>query len=443
MRHALETAARPRPHARAAVPPLPAPSLHAARTLGGIEPTVILALQRAVGNRGVQRRLGSRVRERAEATLGEVTPGRDVLERARSGSSGIPLGDRARTQWSHALGVRLPDLEIHADEAAGLIAAANDAAAVTIGHRIYLGEGAVSPPVLAHEMAHVAQAARPGPPAGAAAREHEARAVEQAAAQGTTVPVTLSASSSEPMAHPAVGVLKKTGTWLLRKTTQMISKHIARHGRMIAGRAIHSVFKNPREVRYIIDRTVREAIAIASRATRHGADEVLEEAGVRIFRQGTGVAGKWRLVVEKQFDRVIGTRGETVLRLIVDMSGRLVTAFPADRLLSLGLGLGAAAIVGARTAEASERIRERVIAEEERVPTLLEQILISPGSAGEGEDLGLEIQDIVKDTTADVIREIEEDARVSLGPAQREAIRDLVEVAIGGPMALEEALATE
>jgi hypothetical protein len=91
---------------------------------------------------------------------------------------------------------------------------------------------------------------------------------------------------------------------------------------------VHTIFRQPRSIKQLVTRAVREALAVARRATRHGADEVLEEGGTRIFRQATGARGKFRTVIEHDMGREIGTRGERILRIVIDQSGRIVTAFP-------------------------------------------------------------------------------------------------------------------
>ena len=57
------------------------------------------------------------------------------------------------------------------------------------------------------------------------------------------------------------------------------------------------------------------------------------------------------------FSSAIGTKGETVLRVIIDQTGRLVTAFPADRIALIGLGAAGALALDEGTAEAGEQIR--------------------------------------------------------------------------------------
>jgi len=250
-------------------------------------------------------------------------------------------------------------------------------------------------------------------------------------------------ATAQIMRHPAATVLRRAGRWLLTRGTRMISKHIARHGRRIAGRATHSVFRIPRKIRSYVQRAIREAELLARGAATHGADDVLEGEGIRVFREAVrGVPGKFRTHIEREFRSAIGTRGERILKIVIDSSGRLVTAYPIDRFSAIAVGAGAIAIFDTRTAEASERIRSRIEAEEQEEETdMLTTILdfiFDPSVANEGEDLMLDIDDIVEETTRDVVRDIEEEEGVCLEEEDVEALRDLVAAAISTPMILDD-----
>lgn len=380
--------------------------------------------------------------KRAAEQLTSYHPDESTLQHWRHKSEGIQLPGSNVGNWSNLLGSALPPVYVHQDEFADRFTSAKAADAVTIGNHIYLGRDSFTPSIMAHEMTHVAQANLPGPPAEVSLREREASASESSFTQGLPLNVELPGSANEPMTHPAARILLRAGAWLLRRTTRSITKHIARHGRRIAGRAVHSIFRNPRAIRDLTSRAIREGTALAQRATRHGADEILEEGGVRVFRQATRTPGKFRYVLEKDFGREIGTQGERILRLIIDETGRLVTAFPVDRFMAMGLAAGAVTIFGEHTANATERVRERIEAEENRPTDWVGEIIdflnpLSGGSLNEGEDLELDIYRIITDTTNQVIREIEETEHVTLDPAQRQAIRDLVEVGVGSPLELE------
>ena len=391
----------------------------------------------------LERRENGQQIKRAVEQLNNYLPEGNVLQRWQNMSEGKQLPAANFSKWSNQQGSALPAVYIHQDEFADRLTSAKGADGITIGNHIYLGRAPVTPALMAHEMTHVAQANLTGTAADAGMREREAANSEIMFAQGLPCTVELPGPAAEPMAHPAARVLLRAGAWLLRRTTRAISKHIARHGRRIAGRAVHSIFRNPRAIRDLVSRTIREGIGLARRATRHGAEEVLEEGGVRVFRQATRTPGKFRYVVEKDFGREIGTRGERILRVIIDESGRLVTAFPVDRFMAFGLTAAAVTIFGEHAANASERIRERIEAEENRPTDWVGEILdflnpLSGGSLNEGEDLLLDIDRIINSTTVQVIREIEETEHITLTPLQREAIRDLVQAGVGSPLELED-----
>lgn len=407
----------------------------------------LLRLQRTLGNARVQRLLdggGAGLAEagaRAASTLERFAPDASTIERWRAGSRGAEIPVDGVVQ--RAAGGGGTSAVLHDDEPAHRVAAAHEAEAVTIGRDVYLGEDARTPGLLAHELAHVAQAALPGPPAPSADREREAARVQEAAVAGRGAAVALPGSASEPMRHPAVKVLRRGGKWLLKRTTNTISKHVARHGRSIAGRAVHTVFRKPKEIKKLVTRAVDEATELARNATRHGVDDVLEEGGVRIIPQATRTPGKYRYVIEKDFGKAIGTRGETILRVVLDVSGRVVTAFPVDRFLALGLAVGVVDVFTARTAEAAEQVRGRIEAEENKPVDWVGEALdllnpLSGGSLNEGEDLWLDIERTIRQTTEDVIREVEEAERICLGEEERQAIAELVRVAIGSPMMMED-----
>jgi len=255
-----------------------------------------------------------------------------------------------------------------------------------------------------------------------------------------------SSPSMQVMRHPALTVLRRAGRWLVGRATRMISKHIARHGRRIAGRA-HSVFRLPRKIRSYVELAIADAEQLAASAAAHGADDILEGPGIRIFREAVrGAPGKFRTHVEREFLTDIGTRGERILKIVIDASGRLVTAYPIERFTAIAAGAAAVAIFDEKTAEASERIRSRIEAEEQDeesddILTTILDFVFDPSVAGEGEDLIVDIDAIVEETTRDVVRDIEEEEGVCLEEEDVEALRNLVAAAISTPMMLEEAAA--
>lgn len=382
--------------------------------------------------------------KKASETLLNFKPNENTVKGWQTTSKSFEMPTQVVDNWSTALGKSIPSIKVHTDQMANLVAMAHDAEAVTIGQDIYVSQDAQTPGLLAHEVTHAVQSNLPGTHAPKQEREQEAEAVRKAALEGKPVSIQLPGSPAEPMNHPAARILLRTGRWLLTRTTRTISRHIARHGRRIARRAVHSIFRNPRKINYLVSRTVREATEIARNAATHGADDVIEQGGVRIFRQVSRTPGKYRIVVEKVFGSAIGTRGERILRVVIDMSGRIVTAFPTDRFLAIGLSAGAVTAFTEGTAEASERVHSRIEAEENQpVDWIGEAIdLLNPiagGIAGEGEALMLDIDQIVEETTFNVIQEIEEAEQICLDQEQRQAVEEMVRAAIGTGMSQEEA----
>jgi hypothetical protein len=200
----------------------------------------------------------------------------------------------------------------------------------------------------------------------------------------------------------------------------------------MAGRAPYSVFKNPREIRFLIERTFREASEIAAKHPTAGTAQVIEEAGIRITRHGTGTPGKFRLLIQKAFDKEIGTQGERVLRVVLDQTGRIVAVFPADRLAAIGLTLAQARVA---QAEAERKAREERIDWWEWVPIIGD---IWGGSLNEGEDEMIrqdrEIAALIK-ATIDVVEQSEQ-RRLDL-PERRE-LEQLIRAAIASPLIMED-----
>jgi hypothetical protein len=159
--------------------------------------------------------------------------------------------------------------------------------------------------------------------------------------------------------HPAEKVLRYSAAWISGRTAQMLSKHIGKHVRRIAKKPKHSVFKYPRKAKGMLERAVNEAINVASKHASKPTKELLEEGPIKILRQSTPAPGKFRWVVQKAFQQDIGTKGERFLRILIDQSGRIVTAYPTDELLAVGLGVGALELLDASTAEAAEKDSSR------------------------------------------------------------------------------------
>lgn len=127
----------------------------------------LLGLQRAIGNRAIQRALDRPARD---PDLDPVVAG--TIEESRGGGHALEAG--ARGEMESALGVDLADVRVHTDARADSLGRALDARAFTTGRDIFFRAGLYAPEttpgreLLAHELTHVAQQARS--PAGATGR---------------------------------------------------------------------------------------------------------------------------------------------------------------------------------------------------------------------------------------------------------------------------------
>lgn len=377
-----------------------------------------------------------------------------IVHRALS-SSGRPLDDALRLNvMEPVMGRDLSGVRIHTGSLAAEAAEAVDAKAYTVGQDIVFGAGSYEPGssagrrLIAHELAHTLQqspaaeslhGSTKGP-----TQSHEA----MAGADSSTAQLSTAASPAV-MRTPVEKVLKFSAKWLSKRTMKTVSKHIQKHTRMIAGKALHTVFKgaNGKEIKSLIESAVRDATELAAKHSKAPASQVLEEGGVKIARQYRGVPGKHRWIVQKTFPRVIGTRGERVLLVVIEQSGRIVTAFPAERLTAIGLTAAGIEMFSERTADAATSAREQVessakaAAERESAFTWEEFIPIFGdlwgGSLNEGEDEMLRLDRHVEGLIETVIHDVEETELRSLGPKERQELEELVRAAITAPLAAE------
>jgi hypothetical protein len=246
-------------------------------------------------------------------------------------------------------------------------------------------------------------------------------------------------------AHPGSTVIRRGLTWLSKRSAKALSKHIAAHASRNFSKAIHGVFRSIDKIRPLIKQTLSEGSALAEHFAQSSGTEAVERAGVKITRQATQTPGKVRWLVQKQFSSAIGTKGETVLRVVLDMSGRIVTAFPADKLLTILVTVAAAEVFTERVANAAEM----VAAEAERLEQLKEMErnkidlwdfvpwigAIWGGSLNRFEDLELAYDRYVDRVVWDVIGQAERDSGCSF--VNRGALEEVVRCGMGIPILLE------
>lgn len=138
---------------------------HSGLASGLTSPSLVLAMQRSVGNAGVASYLQrERAGEDDPATSARRSPVHDVV-----GGGGSPLDPGTRSQMEQSLGGSFGDVRLHVDRTS---AESVQAAAFTVGKDIVVHPDHFSPGTpqaqrtLAHELTHVKQQAA-GPVAGA------------------------------------------------------------------------------------------------------------------------------------------------------------------------------------------------------------------------------------------------------------------------------------
>lgn len=343
--------------------------------------------------------------------LAEAPPAvHDVLN-----SPGQPLDATTRALFEPRFGHDFSRVRVHSGTAAEQSARDVNANAYTVGNDIVFSAGRFAPStnagrgLLAHELTHVVQ-------------------------QQSAVSI---------MRHPAERVLRFTAKYLAKRTSKTVSKHVARHARRIGGRAIHSVFKQPKKIKVMIEGAVREATELTAKHAKLPATSALREGAITVARQTTGTPGKFRWVVEKTFGSEIGTAGERILRIIIDQSGRVVTAFPTDRLIGIGLAATALNVFGERSAAAAEKAHAyaaKDAAKEDDVSWWEFMPIIGDLWGGElnaGEDALLRRDRELNKDILETIAAIEEEEKRSLNPEDRKVVEDTFRAAIAAPLMTE------
>jgi cobyric acid synthase len=123
---------------------------------------------------------------------------------------------------------------------------------------------------------------------GQSAEQELARLAPVAATAAQDHGVQTTAVQMDPI-KGALTVSKRLMKWLGRESVKkQISKHVAKHGRQIAGKGVHTIFKNPNQIRQMARKAGLEALALAAANTRKAADEVLSGPGIWMFRQAAG-----------------------------------------------------------------------------------------------------------------------------------------------------------
>jgi hypothetical protein len=373
-------------------------------------------------------------------------------------SPGQPLDQATRAFFEPRFRRDFSQVRVHTDKKAAESARTINALAYTVGQKIVFAADQYHPQtvesrlLLGHELAHSVQQA--SAPKGtqlvmekSLVLEGEADRTAESVMFGDPPSKVTGVSVQVAMPSMAEKIILRGAKWLSKRTATMVSKHIAKHARRIAEKAIHSVFKSPKDIKFLLGRALKEAMELAARHPKAPVTQILEEGGVKIAQQGTHTPGKFRWVVQKVFDKEIGTKGEKILRIFIDETGRIVSAFPADRLIAIGLGVGSIGILGERTAEANEFVRQQAridAAREEKEQGLDWEDFIPfigdiwGGSLNVGEDEMLREERFIREAIEDIIIEIEFNEKRTLGPKDRREIEDLVRASIAAPLLAEE-----
>lgn len=348
-----------------------------------------------------------------------------------------------------------------------------DAAAVAVGERI-----AVHPSVwrgfddqrllhlLFHELTHVAQQ-RAGRLAGHGGGlvvddmlESEAELVADQAVRRLALgraerPSLLRRAAPVPgwfdgiavQLHPGSTIIRRAMSWLETRTAKAISKHIAAHLVEDLSKDSHGVFRTINKIRPLIARTLKEGAALTEHFAQSSGAEAIERAGVKVTRQSAG-PGKIRWLIQKDFGKAIGKEGQTVLRVVLDVTGRIVTAFPAEKLLAIVLTVGAVEALTEGISDAAEKVaaeatRIERIKERERSKVDMWEFVpyiggIWGGSLNQFEDIDLAFDRFIDRQVNTVITAAEQRAGASL--ANRAELEDIVRCGIAVPMLLESPL---
>ena len=143
-------------------------------------------------------------------------------------SGGTPLAHSLRADLEARFGADFGDVRIHDDSAAHASAAALGARAYTYGSHLVFGAGYLAPQtgagrrLLSHELAHVIQQRRGGPPPAldpCAPHEHAAEAAARAAAKDTAVPVTVAGATG-------VGIAADWRDWVKSKAAEYVPDNV-------------------------------------------------------------------------------------------------------------------------------------------------------------------------------------------------------------------------
>jgi RHS repeat-associated protein len=210
------------------------------------------------------------------------------------------------------------------------------------------------------------------------------------------------------------GPIAKGAQWAIRKALQRVMRgagypgHIlARHIAKIIGK---STFGKPAQVMKLLEETLKNPTKVILQKRFGGSPGVVYE----------------RVLVQKQFNRVIGRDGETVVNIVIDrLTGRIVTGFPGKVLL--GTAFGATALGGAMEghAAASEAYNKTG---KRNIDPMWEWLMpIGASPAGTCSDLACQkaAEQAVAPMRQELVPQLEHRMQMTLTPEAREAAMEM------------------
>ncbi|WP_178133964.1 eCIS core domain-containing protein [Vineibacter terrae] len=379
---------------------------------------------------------------------------------------GAPLPHALRRYTERLLGTELEDIRVLRSWSVETLGAA----AVAVGERIVVCPSVFAgfndehtTHLLVHELTHVAQQRALRVPfrsgvvldgaleaeaefiADKAVRELAFSNPERHRSQFQVRPQPGWVSQIVLQPHPATPIIRKALAYIGKRSGKALSKHIAKHTRRNFEKAIHSVFRSIDKIRPLLRKTLEEGVQLSEHFAKNSGLEMVERNGVRLTRQTMQSPGKYRWLLQKEFDSAIGTKGEKVLRIVLDMSGRVVTAFPADKLLTTLGTIVAVDLFSEGVADAAENVEaeaERLAKFEEMQRSKIDLWDFVPGigeiwggNLNEFEDLELAHDRWLDKVVKDVVDQAEWRAQRSFG--NRSEIEEIVRIGLGLPVLLE------
>lgn len=232
--------------------------------------------------------------------------------------------------------------------------------------------------------------------------------------------------------------IRKALMWLATRG-KGVSKHVGNHTRKAANLAA----KNPRFAARAMGRSAHSMFA--DPRPRKLIQKVLDQPGNTIL-QSNG-----RVLVERQFNRVIGRANETIVRVVIDSrTGRIITAFPVTAFATAGNAMAASPPAKAETFVAAtydERLMETIdgvqkLAEEwertkpkprQDVWTFVLDLLLDPTPAGDPDEaLHVRVHNYVGSQADLMIRDLEAEFGHGLPAPSKKVLREQFFNAIAG-----------